>query len=473
MHFLEMAIDRLEDVAAGSSLVGMRCNEFFRDVLNVRLWRKQRRLNDTIDASFRRLRDDEAESRDRRIFVRTGHGIGKTFDFAGVVCWAMACWDPPPVVITSAPTFRQVKDQLWREVRLMWNGTSKLRALGEALTTTINIAEKHYAFGFSTNKPARFQGIHAEFLLFVIDEANGFPETVWEAIDSCVTGGRSMIVAIGNPVVPYGRFYRGFAQPTVQTMKISARTHPNVRSGKELIAGAVTRQWVEELESDYSHRPDVVASRIDAEWPPASEFTLVSRELFRAALEVEAATTWPCVLAVDVARYGSNLTSVALQRGQRLERFWEWGKRSTVETANKVHRIFQEVNAETIVVDDDGVGGGVTDQLIALSLPVIPFHNGGRASDPERWVNAASEAYDHVKTGLERGLLSLSEDEVLEMQITTRDYQIVPGSKMARMKLEPKGDYVRRTGLSSPDRADAWAMSVWGVMNAWLSGRAA
>jgi hypothetical protein len=102
---------------------------------------------------------------------------------------------------------------------------------------------------------------------------------------------------------------------------------------------------------------------------------------------------------------------------------------------------------------------------------VLPFHNGGRADATERYANAATEAWWAVREQLEGGVLAIEEeDPELTLQLTTRDYETLPNG---RLRLERKEDYTRRTGLPSPDRADALAMACWAVVRGWRGARAA
>lgn len=451
-QFLSLLIDRLEQ---DSSLTGMSLTRFCREILGVHPWKKQREIHEAI------------ESGARRIFIKTGHGVGKSFDMACVVCWAMATWVPKPVVITTAPSFRQVKDILWREIRDKWNSNERLRRIGECNITSLSISEKSYAMGMSTNKPVRFQGIHAERLLIIIDEANGFPESIWQSIDSCLSNKQAILVAIGNAIVPYGRFFRGFSDPMVKTISVSSREHPNVRSGREVIPGAVTTTWIEDFTREYESCPQVIQARVDAVFPQSSDNALITRDLILRATTVEAKTLWPSVLAVDVARLGSNLTVVARQNGQKLESLSLWGQKRTTWTTEQIYRMYQEDPTDFVVVDDDGVGGGVTDQLIERGVPVVAFHNGGVPDNQEKFRNCASEAYWSVREGLEAETLAADTlDEDLVLQMTTRDYSVLPTSQIL---LEPKDKYTRRTGLPSPDKADAWSMAFWQVNRHWRS----
>lgn len=446
MDFLGLLIDRLEK---DSTLIGMPLTKFAREVLQYRPWKGQREINRLVEEGH------------RRIFIGTGHGIGKTSNMAVVVCWAMATWLPRPTVITTAPTGRQVRDLLWREIRNLWNSSPELSAMGTCLVQRLDLGDKWFALGFSTDDPVRLQGIHNQRLLFVIDEANGFPESLWEAIDTCVTNNDAQIVAIGNCIVPYGTFYRGFSSDKVATLKISAREHPNVRRDKELIPGAVTKQWIEDFEDKYKSTPQIVKARIDAVFPSTSNYGLISSDLLQTAKQRQAKTEWPVILSCDVSRFGDNKTVLAKLKGQRLVSFTVWQHQRLTETAKRI-RVEFEREGQFVVIDDDGLGGGVTDILHEWGIPVVPFHNGGKPDNEEKFVDAISEAYFLVKESLENGSLCFSiDDDELDMQLISRDYSITSSSKI---KLEAKEKYINRTGLSSPDKADSLAMG-WQVVN--------
>jgi phage terminase large subunit len=81
--------------------------------------------------------------------------------------WALARWRES-LVITTAPTFRQVK-VLWNEI-----GEARKRsriAFPEPSATELKLADKRYAVGLSTNDPNKFQSYHAAHVLIIADEA--------------------------------------------------------------------------------------------------------------------------------------------------------------------------------------------------------------------------------------------------------------------------------------------------------------
>ncbi len=439
---------------------GMPVIEFCRDVLKLRPTRMQRKILRAIEA------------RPRRYFVGSGHGIGKSHVTATAICWIMATI-PDAIVILIAPTSRQLKAVVFREIRKMWNGNKILLDMGECLTEKLDISARHYCLGISTAKGGHLQGIHGNLFIFV-DEANEIEEELWESIDSLTTGKNSLI-CIGNCLKPIGRFYLGFMDDQIDSMKVSSRLHPNVRANKELIKDAVTREWIEDFERNYASNPETIAARIDAIFPESGSYSLIPRKLFNTAVDSDIkGTDWPTVLSCDPARFGTNQTAVVLQKGSTLEQVWTWSQETLPETARAVQCLWEEHQTDYVVVDDDGLGGGCTDLLVEWGLPVIPFHAGGKAIEDEKYGNSSAEAWNLTKIALQENCLKINTDNVpasvvkqLRVQLTTRNYTNEDAKPGARMVLEKKKVYEKRTGLKSPDIADAWTMAIWQVMQDW------
>jgi reverse gyrase len=131
---------------------------FLREVLGVEPWSKQEQIIESV-------RDNS------NTCVASGHGVGKTFISACATLWFL-CTHYGARVITTAPTNRQVESILWAEI---WNlyKNSVVPLGGRLLKTSLNLEEKWFALGLSTDDPDRFQGHHSAHLLLVMDEAPG------------------------------------------------------------------------------------------------------------------------------------------------------------------------------------------------------------------------------------------------------------------------------------------------------------
>src|ERR1700693_1300599 len=75
---------------------------FATHILGVTLWDRQVEILRSIEQH-------------RRTAVKACHGVGKTFSLAIAALWWLSRYEQG-VVLTTAPTFRQVKTQLWPEI---------------------------------------------------------------------------------------------------------------------------------------------------------------------------------------------------------------------------------------------------------------------------------------------------------------------------------------------------------------------
>lgn len=458
MSLIDALVTRLQQHKFRPKFEKMNFTRFCREVLNVRLWDKQRYVGKL------------SEEGHRYINVYTGHGIGKTFLSGCLTCYWLAKFGDGTRIITSAPTFRQVEQLLWKEINKLWRRSEYLMSMGKPLTTKLEVDIDWFAAGFSTDDPNKFQGIHCKNLFFIIDEANGFPSKIYEAIDSCMTGENCQCLSIGNAIVPVGRFYEDRNNSDVKKVKISSREHPNVRTGKSLIPGAVTRTWIESFEKRYKSAPEIIASRIDADFPETGANAVFFRKLFENAKKVKVATSKPITFALDVARYGENLSVLTGFSGQDFLGQWSWGKSSITTTTTKTLEIMASYHGATILVDDDGVGGGVTDLLADNNVVVYPFRSGAKYEADERFGNTITAAYYLARESFENDLFHMDETfetyEITVSQCCSRQYY---ANARGVLYLESKDDYEDRTGFSSPDFADSFCMAIFGMLMRWQS----
>ena len=191
---------------------------FAEEVLGVQLWSKQREAL-------------EAVRRERRVAVKSGNGLGKDFTAAVAVLWYLQQHDPA-IVLSTAPTFRQVRHVLWRQIHSLYRRASDTLG-GKMLDTRWELAEDRYALGLSATDADQFQGFHSANMFVVVDEAEGVDETIYEAVESVMTSANTRLLLIGNPTTTSGGFHRAFHRERgiYRTITISALESPNVALG--------------------------------------------------------------------------------------------------------------------------------------------------------------------------------------------------------------------------------------------------
>ena len=423
---------------------------FFKRFLGWTPWSRQLEIAEAV-------RDAIEGPGPKRVAVRSGNGVGKTAIAARVMLWTLRCY-PGSVVITTAPTTRQVNELLWREAREAYHGSPvPLGGLFYDGQTRWDLGPRRFAMGMSpeNTRPERFQGFHADTILFIVDEASGVPPAHWEALKGSLLAGNAVVLAIGNPTRLHGEFYDAFHRNAAlwRRLHISAFDTPNLMGGH--VPGLVTAEAVREAEAEWGKENPLYEVRILGDFPRAASNQIIPLEWLEQALRVPP-QPGPAALGVDVARSGEDETVLALVVGNRLERIETWTGQDTMRTAGAVNAYASAMPELSIAVDDGGVGGGVVDRLRELDVPVHAVKFGGRADGhgAVHFRNKLSEMYWRLRRKLEAGELSLVEDTKLMAQLTQVEWEL---ESDRAIRIHKRG---KAKALPSPDRADALALAL-------------
>jgi phage terminase large subunit len=424
------------------------------DILGVHLWLRQR---DIVEA----VRDH------RRVAVRSGHGIGKTLTAAVLTMWFLDC-HPDSRVITTATKWSQVEGLLWHEInRLHTRARSRPQTKGrpifavKPLRLELKLPDGRYARGLNS-KPENsetFQGHHAPNILVIYDEASGIHSKIFEAGEGYMTTDGAHALLIGNPTRTSGDFFDAFhsKRDLWRTLHVSALESPAITGEQvpEAVRAAVTGQaFVDDARKKWGEESPMYAIRVLGDFAKLSSDTVIDL----GAVEDAQARELPAdslqdlvVIGCDVARFGTDETVIAERVGQRIRIVETYVGKPTTHTAGRVAYWASRhpAVATRVVVDDVGVGGGVTDQLRASGLSVTAFNGGHSAFDSRQYPNRRSELW--FQAAAEMPLLDLDDDDQLAADLTGPQYSY--DVKLRRV-VERKDETKRRLGRS-PDRGDA------------------
>lgn len=434
-------------------------NTFFREILNFNPDKWQEEVSQDI-------------AEHRFVSVRSGQGVGKTALEAAIALWFLSCF-PYPRVVCTAPTRQQLNDVLWSEIS-KWQSKSPILKRILKWTKTKIYMRKHEERWFATartaTKPENMQGFHEDYMLFIVDEASGVDDRIMAAIFGTLSGEYNKLFMCGNPTKTSGFFFDSHNRDRelYRTHQVSCLNSP--RTSKENI---------EMLKKKYGEGSDVYRVRVEGQFPRGESDTFMSLEMaIFAKDEVKVVPSGDTLyVGCDVARFGDDETAMYARIGMATVDSHFHHKEGTMVTAGWVLHMIKNVKANhpevslvQIRIDDDGVGGGVTDRLnevnteMNLGYEIIPVHNGG-TSDDEYYGNKGSETWGTVKELLEEnmsnfilgqpGVMQLPDDDKLVTQLTTRKWRM--GSN-GRIYLEKKADMKKR-GIQSPDRADAFVLT--------------
>jgi len=427
---------------------------FVADFFGERLVGKQAEILESVR--------DNAET-----YVRSAHDTGKTFSAARAVLWFLMAHPGDAVVLTTAPTWVQVEQILWREIAQAY-GKAKVALGGRMLTTKLELGPKWYAIGLATDQPTNLQGFHASNVLVVIDEADAVPASIWTALDSVRTSANAKLLAIGNPLNPASEFKRRHDSAGVDAkcIKISADdVLPLTDGGKH--AYLLQRSWVDDKKARWGESSALYQGKILAEWPDQGSDTLIPLAWLERA-RGRAVRKGLRSYGVDVARFGSARTVRTLLEGNWLVFSRATQQEDTMQTAGRVLADVQSYAPVAIAVDDTGVGGAVTDRLRQLQVHATAVNFGGKAYDETRFANRGAEIYFLAREAFEQDLPGFSMDDpdsvdelVVELNRPTYDTD-----ERGRVRINKYGRGHSERSLSaedrvdrSPDRADSYVIA--------------
>jgi hypothetical protein len=449
--------------------------------------------------------------------VRAGHNVGKTFLFAWLTLWWLYT-RTPSVVITTAPTARDVEDLLWTEIRLL-HGRAKV-PLPDDFTgpeaCELKVGPDHFAKGFTAAKGESFQGRHRADMLFLFDEDDGLPAIYFERTRSMFKAGDGHAWgSIGNPYSTSSpSAMEEFEQdlggnPAWNLFCLNAANHPNVRA--ELagrpppVPNAVSKGQIDAAVAKGCQPVAGPPKPGDFEWPPGSGKWFRPGPVFQAGTlgvrptqgtnSVWSNAAWEAATApgrvdpadlvrrgllpqigVDVALYGTDWSAIHARVGAASLRHESANGWKPEETAgalkaecrrlaawvNSVRdRKAQPVTPEEIPVnvEQDGYGEMVLTHGRDWSWRGVSAS--GTPAEPEQFKNTRSELWfttaDKADGGrIDLTLLPKTVLAKLRQQLLLPTYELNgSGQKVVEEKKATK----KRLRGRSPDDADAFNLS--------------
>lgn len=418
----------------------------------------------------------------RRTAVKACHASGKTFIAADAVLWWPLRY-PDGIVITTAPTWTQVRRLLWGEVRKA-AALSRI-AYPKIFQTEIQLGPDNFAIGLSTNEGVRFQGWHAPHILIVLDEAPGVMTEIWEAIEGVEAGGNVHLLALGNPLSLGGPFYDAFNRNARfwHRFTIDAFSTPNLAGitlDMLLEMGTTTPELLQHNVRPYLTRRDYVFEKYH-QWTPESplwEGKILAQfprqgddHLFPLAW-VEGAhdpapagpkrpKTTTVSAGVDVAGPGENETVLTIVDDWTgdivLQVAWSKNdpRRECLDALKPYKPSCRRVN-----VDADGIGYYFAQDIAGDGYPTNFIHVGVPAYDLEpgddesRYVNLKAQAYWKLRERFDPRVgrfIGKVTDGRLIGQLSGMKYG---HDKRGRIEIEQK-EKARERGVESPDRAES------------------
>lgn len=393
---------------------------------------------------------------ERRISVRSGHGVGKSTCASWAAIWYLLTRYTVKVVVT-APSAAQLFDALFAEIKT-W-----IRRLDPEIQDLIEIKSERIELKAApqeafisartsrSEQPEALQGVHADYVLLIADEASGIPEPVFEAAAGSMSGHNATTLLLGNPVRSSGFFF-----DTHHRLRDEWKTyHVSCLDSKR-----VSPDFVSDMASRYGEDSNAYRIRVLGEFPKSDDDTVIGMELVESAWQrdIEIVPGTPEIWGLDVARFGSDSTALCKRKGRIVTELKRWGGLDLMQTAGAVFVEYQTASSKPaeILVDAIGIGAGVVDRLRELDLPVRGINVGESAAANNKYANLRAELWFTMREWFATRQCRIPRDERLIEQLVAVRYKF---QSNGRLLVESKDEIRKRMRGQSPDEADALALT--------------
>lgn len=388
----------------------------------------------------------------KNISVKSGHGTGKTTIMSWVILWVGFFKYDAKIPIT-APTSAQLTRLLLPEVK-KWqkNLPSELKNSVEVLTDRITFSNDNFGIPRTARKGESegLQGFHATFLLWIVDEASGVSDEVFEVIEGSLTGEDYLRIYMANPTRTVGEFY-----DTHNKSKKQWRTHTfNAEKSEN-----VSKDSIERKKDKYGEDSDAYRVRVLGEFPLTNTDALFTANEIWGAMRLkpeDVDRTGTFTYACDVARFGTDKSVRSKKRGYDIYDLKEYAGLDTMEYANIIANDIdnESKDPDAVFVDTIGVGAGVMDRLSEKGFKSIDANVAMKADEIDKYVNKRAEMYFNLRDFIRKGgRIPYDEELAEELQVITYSYSENNGKILLMKKAETKEELGR-----SPDKSDSVAL---------------
>lgn len=403
----------------------------------------------------------------RQIAGSACKGPGKTAVMSWLG-WNFLLTRPHPKVPCTSITGDNLKDGLWTEFAL-WQKRSPILQRAFQWTKerifSVQHPETWYASARTwprdadpTQQANTLAGLHADYLLFLVDEVSDIPDGVVSAAEAALASGvETKLVIMGNPTRTEGPLYRAVVTNDRRNWFV---VHINGDPDDPKRSPRIDLKWAREQIEKYGRDSYVVRVNILGQFPTRQADKLLDIADVEAAMQrTLAPRAWEGearVIGADIARYGDDASTFFPRQGRMAFQVKEFRGLDTVQVGDELIRSIEKWRAHAANVDEGGVGAGTLDHCRnrGYGHKVYGVQFGMRAQEHERFENRRVEMHWRAAEWVKGGGC-LPKDPLLAQELAAPIYWF---DKRGRVCLEQKADIKKRIGRS-PDRADGFVLT--------------
>jgi len=400
-----------------------------------------------------------------KVSVRSGHGIGKTAALSWAMLWFLLTQPSEKETLRipcTAPSSHQLFDILWPEMSIWSNKmhdsfSQHLDHIGDTYWIRGH-REERFAVARTARKekPEALAGFHGDHMMFVIDEASGVEEAIFETAEGALSTRGSRVLMTSNPTRTDGYFYRS---------QVKEREYWTALNFSSLDSPLVDPMFPEKMERRYGADSSVYRVRVLGEFPEGSENTVIPLTNIEAAVNRDVRYDGSERIAgIDIARGGGDANAIVIRRGGEIVFADRWWSMDLMVTTGRIMKHYKEGLFDIAYVDSIGLGAGVADRLAEQYVPVIPIQVSEQASHQELYNRLRDELWFLSRDFFAEKNCSFHKDlnpdlrEALIGELASVTYTYTSNGKL---KVEGKDELKKRLGKDglSPNLADAFNLT--------------
>lgn len=423
----------------------------------------------------------ECAQHSRRFAVRSGHKVSKSNSVAGIALWWFVTREMARVPITSS-SFFQVRMIIWYEIQNLYRSCLRREMpiggeIYEDPSTGLKMPDGRQVFGFSTRDKEKAAGISGKNIYYLLDEASGIDEDIFEAVEGNRAGGAIMGM-FSNPTRTVGTFYDAFYGKADfwDGLHIPSYHSPNCQAGRIVVPGLATPEWVHEKRREWGDGSPLFAIRVEGDFPVQGAMSVYPLDIIERSaqrhMQQERLGYEPegeLRIGVDPAISGEDEFVIAIVQGDTCKELRAYYNKDGREKAKLVLKAIrdhktQRMSRVPVTVDANGFGVDVITSLNGeyrqachqLRVDVIGFMAQENPVDESRYENKRAEAIFHLKHWIEAGG-KVPHDNKLHAELAATEYEV---NKKGFILIVSKKKEKKELG-HSPDRRDALALAVY------------
>lgn len=399
----------------------------------------------------------------QRIAMCAAKGPGKTAIEAWIV-WHFLSTRPYPKIGCVSNSADNLADNLWPELA-KWQIRSKFLTNSFVWTKTRVSSKEAPENWFCSartwpknadkeQQASTLAGLHADYILFVLDESGGIPYPVMITAEAALSAGiECRILQGGNPENLESSLYHACTDlaDLWNIIRVTGDPDDPKRSPR------ISMDWAKQMIEKFGRDNPWVMVNVLGQFPKSSINALITPEEVDIAMRRVYTEQDICnhakVMGVDVAREGDDSSVIFPRQGLQFFTPMKYRNISGTEGANIIARKWREWNADACFVDNTGgFGSSWVDNLVRLGFAPIPVHFSEKSLNP-RYFNKRTEMIFDLVEAIKRGA-SLPNIPELRQALIKTTYTF----KGDKVIIEPKQLLKQRLGFS-PDEMDAAALS--------------